>query len=60
MLPQKNRAVVFNGPKNFQIKDLPLSDDSKVLLKTLSCAVCGYDVRVFNEGHRKVRPHIVK
>ena len=33
MLPQKNRAAVFNGPKNFQIKDLPLSDDSKVLLR---------------------------
>lgn len=59
MLPQKNRAVVYNGPKNFQIKDLPLSDGSKVLLKTLSCAVCGYDVRVFNEGHSKVRPPIV-
>ncbi|MGC1263249.1 MAG: alcohol dehydrogenase catalytic domain-containing protein, partial [Nitrososphaeraceae archaeon] len=59
MLPQKNRAVVYNGPKNFQIKDLPLSDGSTVVLKTLSCAVCGYDVRVFNEGHSKVRPPIV-
>jgi len=59
MLPTKNRAAVLNGPKSFQIKELPIDGDTKVLLKTLSCAVCGYDVRVYNEGHRKVRPPIV-
>jgi L-iditol 2-dehydrogenase len=60
MLPQKNHSAVFSGPRNFEVKDLPISDkDSKVLLKTLSCAVCGYDVRVFKEGHKKVRPPIV-
>lgn len=59
MLPTKNRSAVLNGPKSFQIKDLPIDGDAKVLLKTLSCAVCGYDVRVYNEGHRKVRPPIV-
>jgi L-iditol 2-dehydrogenase len=59
MLPIKNRSAVLNGPKSFQIKDLPIDGDAKVLLKTLSCAVCGYDVRVYNEGHRKVRPPIV-
>ncbi|HEY7696584.1 MAG TPA: alcohol dehydrogenase catalytic domain-containing protein, partial [Nitrososphaeraceae archaeon] len=52
--------AVFNGPKNFEIKDLPITEkDNDVLLKTLSCAVCGYDARVFREGHRKVRPPIV-
>jgi L-iditol 2-dehydrogenase len=60
MLPQKNHSAVFRGPKNFQVKDLPISSkDCKVLLKTLSCAVCGYDVRVFKEGHKKVRPPVV-
>jgi L-iditol 2-dehydrogenase len=60
MLPQKNHSAVFSAPKNFQIKDLPISSkDSEAILKTLSCAVCGYDVRVFKEGHKKVRPPIV-
>ena len=60
MLPEKNHSAVFSGPKNFEIKDLPISSkDSNILLKTLSCAVCGYDVRVFKEGHTKVRPPIV-
>jgi L-iditol 2-dehydrogenase len=60
MLPIKNHSAVFSGPKNFEIKDLPISSkDGDVLLKTLSCAVCGYDVRVFKEGHKKVRPPIV-
>ena len=60
MLPEKNHSAVFNGPKNFEIKYLPIAGkDNEVLLKTLSCAVCGYDVRVFREGHRKVRPPIV-
>ena len=59
MLPEKNHSAVFNGPKNFEIKYLPITGkDNEVLLKTLSCAVCGYDVRVFREGHRKVRPPI--
>ena len=60
MLPDKNHSAVFNGPKNFEIKYLPITGkENEVLLKTLSCAVCGYDVRVFREGHRKVRPPIV-
>ena len=60
MLPQKNHSAVFSGPRNFEIKDLPMSGKNcNVLLKTLSCAVCGYDVRVFKEGHKKVRPPIV-
>lgn len=60
MLPQKNHSAVFSGPRNFEIKDLPMSSKNcNVLLKTLSCAVCGYDVRVFKEGHKKVRPPIV-
>lgn len=60
ILPEKNHSAVFNGPENFELKDLPISrKDNEVLLKTLSCAVCGYDVRVFREGHRKVKPPIV-
>ena len=60
MLPQKNHSAVFSGPRNFEIKDLPMSSKNcNVILKTLSCAVCGYDVRVFNEGHKKVQPPIV-
>lgn len=60
MLPEKNHSAVFSGPKNFKIMDLPISrKDNDVLLKTMSCAVCGYDVRVFREGHKKVRPPIV-
>ena len=60
MLPEKNHSAVFSGPKNFKIMDLPISrKDNDLLLKTMSCAVCGYDVRVFREGHKKVRPPIV-
>ena len=60
MIPEKNRAAVFSSPMKFHITDLPISnEDSGLLLRTLSCAVCGYDVRVFKEGHRKVRPPIV-
>jgi L-iditol 2-dehydrogenase len=60
MIPEKNHSAVFSGPKNFEIRDLHISrKNNDVLLKTLSCAVCGYDVRVFREGHKKVRPPIV-
>jgi L-iditol 2-dehydrogenase len=61
MLPKENRAAVFNGPRSITMERLPLaqSNDGSAILKILSCAVCGYDVRVYNEGHRKVHPPII-
>ena len=61
MLPKENRGAVFNGPRFITMERLPLaqSNDGSAILKILSCAVCGYDVRVYNEGHRKVHPPII-
>jgi L-iditol 2-dehydrogenase len=61
MLPKETKAAVFNGPRSITMERLPLvqSNDGSAILKILSCAVCGYDVRVYNEGHRKVHPPII-
>ncbi len=61
MLPKEIKAAVFNGPGSITMERVPLvqPNDGGTILKILSCAVCGYDVRVYNEGHRKVHPPII-
>ncbi|MEO9295972.1 MAG: alcohol dehydrogenase catalytic domain-containing protein [Nitrososphaera sp.] len=52
------RAAVFYGPGNISVthRKFPRSG---VTLKTRSCCVCGYDARVFRNGHKKVNPPVV-
>jgi L-iditol 2-dehydrogenase len=61
MLPREMTAAVFNSPKCISMESVPIkqASDGSVILKILSCAVCGYDVRVYNQGHTKVRPPII-
>lgn len=52
------RALVFRGPNNYDIeqKEIPPLDEGDVLLKVIACGLCGTDVKIFNNGHRAVRP----
>jgi L-iditol 2-dehydrogenase len=61
MLPREMTAAVFQSPKSITIESVPINQtsDGSVTLKILSCAVCGYDVRVYNQGHTKVHPPII-
>jgi L-iditol 2-dehydrogenase len=56
-------AAVFYSPNNLGVQEiqLPTDKDEKggVMLKVNACAVCGYDVRVFRNGHPKVTPPII-
>jgi L-iditol 2-dehydrogenase len=51
-------AAVFYAPNNIVVQKVPISH-RKVVLKVNACAVCGYDARVFRNGHRKVRPPVI-
>jgi L-iditol 2-dehydrogenase len=51
-------AAVFYAPNNIVVQQVPISR-RKVMLKVSACAVCGYDARVFRNGHRKVRPPVI-
>ncbi|HEX2471150.1 MAG TPA: alcohol dehydrogenase catalytic domain-containing protein [Nitrososphaera sp.] len=51
-------AAVFHAPNNIIVKQVPITR-SQVMLKVRACAVCGYDARVFRNGHRKVRPPVI-
>ena len=55
------RAAVFSGPNTMPVKEIPVSNyrGKEALLKVKACAVCGYDARVFRNGHRKVRPPVI-
>ena len=61
------RAAVFYGPgrisiaeKEFHLQNGRAGDSlQESILKIRSCCVCGYDARVFRNGHRKVNPPIV-
>src|SRR5919112_4526526 len=52
-------AAVFHAPNNIVVKQVPISRSRKVMIKVSACAVCGYDARVFRNGHRKVRPPVI-
>lgn len=51
-------AAVFYAPNNIVVQQVPVSR-RKVMLKVSACAVCGYDARVFRNGHRKVHPPVI-
>ncbi|MDP8889177.1 MAG: alcohol dehydrogenase catalytic domain-containing protein, partial [Thermoproteota archaeon] len=51
-------AAVFHAPNNIVVQKVPISH-RKVKLKVSACAVCGYDARVFRNGHRKVLPPVI-
>ena len=56
-------AAVFFGPSRISMRQVALTShkqNTKIpLLRVRACAVCGYDVRVFRNGHDKVTPPIV-
>ena len=59
------RAAVFYSPNNISLEErdhgYPLGHHLRrgVLLKMNACAVCGYDVNVYRNGHIKVRAPVV-
>jgi L-iditol 2-dehydrogenase len=54
-------AAVFYSPNNIAIEEIPFSkpDKKDVVLRVKACAICGYDARVFRNGHQKVTPPII-
>lgn len=55
------RAAVFYGPNDVRIENKDFENVSKneIVLRTLSCSVCSYDVRTFRNGSFKVTPPII-
>lgn len=52
------QAAVFSGPNDLHVR-VVTSPSGGVRTRVKACAVCGYDVRVFRHGHRKVRPPVI-
>jgi L-iditol 2-dehydrogenase len=59
----KMHAAVFHAPNNIAIEEVYYNHDDHrlrgVSLRVNACAVCGYDARVFRNGHQKVTPPII-
>lgn len=54
------RAAMFYGPNNLVVEEKKMTyDKNDVVLKVDVCAVCGYDSRVYHNGHKKVKPPLV-
>jgi L-iditol 2-dehydrogenase len=51
-------AAVFHAPNNIIVEQVPVTHRD-VTLRVRACAVCGYDARVFRNGHRKVHPPVI-
>src|SRR5574340_623170 len=60
LLDLRMRAAMFYGPKNLVVEEKKIAmDKNDTVLKVDACAVCGYDARVYRNGHKKVNPPIV-
>ena len=56
------KAAVYYGIGNIKVEDVPVPEigEGDILLKVLSCAICGTDLRIYRHGHKKVKPpHII-
>jgi L-iditol 2-dehydrogenase len=51
-------AAVFHGPNNITVQEVEVAS-RQTMLKVNACAVCGYDARVYRNGHRKVSPPVI-
>lgn len=51
------KSVTWEGPKKLLVKDLkiPRVKQDQILVKVKSCAICGSDIRIFNDGHPRVK-----
>jgi L-iditol 2-dehydrogenase len=54
-------AALFYGPNDLKIENIDINTISQdeIVLKTLSCSVCSYDVRTFRNGSFKVTPPVI-
>ncbi|HEX5186837.1 MAG TPA: alcohol dehydrogenase catalytic domain-containing protein [Nitrososphaeraceae archaeon] len=56
------RAALFYGPNDLRITNVKVDGNQStenIMLKTLSCSVCSYDVRTFRNGSFKVLPPVI-
>ena len=58
---QRMHAAIFYGPNNIANEEINCDyhEGREVLLRVKACAICGYDVGVFRNGHQKVKPPII-
>ena len=52
------KAMVFKGPGNYDVEDVPVPEcpAKGLLIKVKACGLCGSDLRTLRSGHKKVKP----
>ncbi|WP_162287749.1 alcohol dehydrogenase catalytic domain-containing protein [Candidatus Nitrosotalea okcheonensis] len=56
----KANAAMFYGPDNLVVEEREFSqDNNESVVKVNACAVCGYDARVYRNGHKKVKTPLI-
>ncbi len=56
------KAAVYYGPGKIKVEDVPAPEAGRgeLILRVVSCAICGTDLRIYKHGHKKVHPpHII-
>jgi len=56
----KANVAMFHGPNNIVVEEREFSQDkNESVVKVNACAVCGYDARVYRNGHKKVKAPLI-
>jgi len=58
MVDTTMKAVVFDGPMQYAVKDVPVPqiEPASFLLKVIGCGLCGSDLRTLRSGHARITP----
>jgi len=57
----KMKAVVYHGPGDIRIEQIPIPDNNKneLLIKIDACAVCGTDLKAYRSGNPRIKAPLV-
>lgn len=57
-VPKMMKAAVFHGVKDLRVDEIPVPaiGSDEALIRVRSVAICGTDIRTFNNGHFRISP----
>ena len=55
-IPAFQKAAILYKPMTIKLKKIkvPKINDHSILLKVVSCSICGSDLRIFYEGSKRI------
>jgi L-iditol 2-dehydrogenase len=52
------KRAIFYGPEDMRLEEVPAPSvaDDEALLRVKACSVCGTDLKIYHNGHQRIKP----